>query len=278
VNGEGLTLEIRPLHPEFGAEIRGCDLVGELDGDDRSGLRDALARRQLLVARFDAPITPEQQIRIASCFGPPVDNGVGDYWSLLRNEEAAGSVKLPFHCDFSYTDSPIKVIPLNAIELPPGGTTTSFVSNVASWASLPDDLRRLLAPLTVRHRHSSSIASDWPEFIAEHPVCKPHPRTGAPLLFVTEHHAVRILELDQATSDAVLARVFDHIYADEHVYTHRWRPHDLVIWDNLAAQHARREAADLSAGQRVVRRVVINDVTFPELIERARARQAQRQL
>ena len=173
-------------------------------------------------------------------------------------------------------DAPIRLISLYAMELPKGGTTASFVSNVANWASLPGDLRERLAPLHVRHRHESRLAGDWPVFIADHPLCKPHARTAAPMLFVTEYHASRILELDEAESAAMLARLFAHSYAEHRVYTHHWQPHDLLIWDNLAAQHARCERADPAAGQRAVRRVVISDVTFPELIERARRQQAER--
>ena len=93
---------------------------------------------------------------------------------------------------------------------------------------------------------------------------------------MTEHHAHRILELDEAASTALLARLLAHHYAEERVYTHRWQPHDLLIWDNLAAQHARREPADPAAGARAVRRVVIGDVSFPELLARARQQQMER--
>jgi taurine dioxygenase len=271
------SMQILPLHREFGAEIRGCNCAADLTAGAVATLRDALDRFQVLVLRGDAPLAPERQVAIAGLFGTPVDNGDGRLWSVLQNEEPAGAIKLPFHADFSYTDAPIKVITLHALELPPRGTSTSFVSNVASWASLPDDLRGVLAPLTVRHRHKSSVGMDWPEFIAVHPLCKPHPRTGKPMLFATEHHADRIMELDPGASTVLLARIFNHIYSDEHVYMHHWQPHDLVIWDNLASQHARRETADLADGRRVVRRVVINDVAFPELIARARQQAAVRQ-
>jgi taurine dioxygenase len=186
------------------------------------------------------------------------------------------TVKLPFHADFSYTDSPIKTISLHATEVPPGGTSTSFVSGIRSWATLPSDLQELLAPMTLCHRHVSSIATNWPEFMADHPVRMLHPRTSRPILFVTEHHAFRIHELDAEKSREILDRLFDHMYDPSHSYTHRWQLYDFVIWDNLAVQHARREAADLSQGNRKLQRVANNDITFPELIERARHQHEQR--
>jgi taurine dioxygenase len=95
---------------------------------------------------------------------------------------------------------------------------------------------------------------------------------------VTEHHADRILELAADRSRELLDRMFDHLYGEEHVYTHRWQLHDLIFWDNLAVQHARPEAARVSDGKRAMQRVVLNDVAFPELVERARRQQEQRRL
>ena len=49
----------------------------------------------------------------------PVSNGgAGDFVSVLHNRDPAGSMQLPFHCDLTYTDVPIKAICLQAIELP----------------------------------------------------------------------------------------------------------------------------------------------------------------
>lgn len=270
-------MEVRKLHPEFGAEIRNIDFARDFSPQMADDMRAALDQYQLLLLRSASPLPPERQVEIASWLGKPVDNGGGKLWSLLQNDEAAGAVKLPFHSDLTYTDHPIEFITLYAQELPPGGTTTSFVSNVASWASLPAALQDQLHTLTARHYHDSALVPQWPEFIAYHPVCKPHPHTGAPMLFVTEHHADQILGMDPEESRALLAGLFAHIYAEEHVYTHHWQANDLLVWDNIATQHARREAADPSQGRRVVRRVVISDVAMPELVDRARAQLAERQ-
>ena len=269
-------MHTRPVHADFGVEVLDVELHRTVAAAQIGQLRRALDEHQLLLFRSDRPIPPERQVEIGSWFGPPMDTGNGARWSVLRNEEASGSIKLPFHADFSYSDSPIKVISLHAIEVPPGGTSTSFASGICGWAGLASDLKDLLAPMTLRHRHVSSIGRDWPEFNAEHPVCKAHPRTGRPILFVTEHHADRILELDADSSREILQRIFMHLYAPARVYTHRWQLHDLLIWDNLALQHARLEAADPAQGGRAVQRVVVNDVSVAELVERARQQQARR--
>jgi taurine dioxygenase len=109
-----------------------------------------------------------------------------------------------------------------------------------------------------------------PELVADHPVRLIHPRTGQPLLFVTQLHAHRIHQLDADQSDRLLARLFGHMYAPERVYEHRWRPHDFLLWDNLAIQHARPKTAELSDGVRSLQRVTISDSPLSEIIDRAR--------
>ena len=64
------------------------------------------------------------------------------------------------------------------------------------------------------------MAYGWPDFEAEHPVRLLHPRTGEPVLFVTEHHAERILELDEGRSREVLDRLFETLYAPDARYEH----------------------------------------------------------
>jgi alpha-ketoglutarate-dependent taurine dioxygenase len=33
--------------------------------------------------------------------------------------------------------------------------------------------------------------------------------------------------------------VFEHLYDEDHVFVHRWRKGDLIMWDNHVLQHAR---------------------------------------
>ena len=262
-------MKIRPLHSAFGGEVLDFDVGGETSPSGVDDLRDALDEYGLLLVRADQRIAPDRHVEIGGWFGPLMANN-GVKWSVLDNEEAAGAIRLPFHSDFSYTTTPIKVISLQALAVPAGGSATAYVSNAHAWRTLDADLQARLAKLTLRHRHSSQITDQWPEFIADHPVRLAHPRTGEPLLYVTEHHAHRIQELEPAESERMLAALCAHIYAPENVYTHTWRPYDLVIWDNLAVQHARPAVAEPAAGARILQRVAVNEASLPEIFERAR--------
>ena len=271
-------MELRPLHPLFGAQVIGFDIESGRAPADIAALQAAYDRHSLLRFRGGKRISHERHIEIASWFGPPapVDNsGKGEYVSVLHNRDPAGSMQLPFHCDLTYTDTPIKAICLQAIELPGSPTSTTYVSNVAAWNALSGEQQQALAGLTLRHVHISDVKEyDWPPFIADHPVKFPNPRTGEPMLLVTEHHATRILELDEAESNALLGELFAHIYAPERRYEHVWQLNDVVMWNNLAIQHARREHSDFAGGPRALQRVALCEITLQESIERARAQQA----
>jgi taurine dioxygenase len=61
--------------------------------------------------------------------------------------------------------------------------------------------------------------------------------------------------LDEAEGRSLLALLFDHLEQPHFIYSHQWRPGDLILWDNRCTQHAR---TDFSAQERrLMRRVVV---------------------
>jgi alpha-ketoglutarate-dependent taurine dioxygenase len=275
-------MEFRPLHGDFGAEVVGFDVQAGGTPDEVAALRDAYHRHSLLLFRGGGRISPERHVEIAGWFGPPApiandgpeENG-GNLVTVLQNKESSGRIALPFHSDLTYTDVPIKAICLHAIAVPEGGSSTTFVSSAAAWDRLPRALQDELANKTLRHIYASRmIEVDWPVFVAEHPVRLIHPVTGRPILLVTENHADRILEFDGARSREIVDELFAYLYAEEARYRHWWQLDDLVMWDNLAIQHARTEEAHPRAGRRALQRVALAEVGFHELLERAREQAA----
>ncbi len=271
-------MEFRPLHPDFGVEVLGFDTQNGGSADEIAALRAAYDQYQILLFRGGGRIAPQRHVEIASWFGPPgpvSNSGPDNFVSVLKNDEAAGSMQLPFHSDLTYTDVPIKGICLHAVEVPPAGTSTTFVSNVNGWNKLSEARKEELAGLTLRHLYVSNMPEyGWPDFVADHPLRFTHPRTGKPLLLCTEHHADRILEVDEVRSKTLIAELLADQYAQDRRFVHWWQLDDLLMLDNLAVQHARTEHSDPSGGARALQRVALAEVGLPELIERARARQA----
>lgn len=266
-------MKIRRLHEGFGAEVLDLDVSGDVGADDVEGLRSAFDEHQLLLLRCGGRLPPQRQVEIMSWFGPPGpvdDAGNGEGWSEIRNDSYPGTMRLPFHSDLTYTTSPVKAISLHPVEMPPGGSATAYVSGVHGWATLTRDRQEQIGATTARHVHLSVLSDERLELFADHPVRLTHPRTGRPVLFVTEYHAGAILGLDREAGHRLLQELFAHLYAPERTYLHRWRSGDLMIWDNLAVQHSRPDVADAASGPRLLQRVALNEVTYAELVRRAR--------
>jgi len=77
------------------------------------------------------------------------------------------------------------------------------------------------------------------------------------VLYVNEMQTERINDLEHDESDELIAALFAHLYSGEFTYEHQWQLGDLVVWDNVAVQHARR---DPSEGPRTLQRVTLADV------------------
>jgi taurine dioxygenase len=82
---------------------------------------------------------------------------------------------------------------------------------------------------------------------------------------------ISILGLAQPESDALLDTLFQALYEPTNVYEHEWHDGDLVIWDNLAVQHARQKVDE--SAPRTLRRVVFGEKApweeWPQMAPRA---------
>ena len=72
---------------------------------------------------------------------------------------------------------------------------------------------------------------------ATHPVFMTHPITGRTILYCNPGYVIRINELDEAESDAVLAELFAHQLQDKYLYAHRWTEGDVLMWDHIGTLH-----------------------------------------
>jgi taurine dioxygenase len=70
-----------------------------------------------------------------------------------------------------------------------------------------------------------------------HPVVRVHPETGKRALFVNEGFTTHIVGIPEAESREILEQLFAAEKAPEIIYRHKWRPGDMVMWDNRALIH-----------------------------------------
>ena len=100
-------------------------------------------------------------------------------------------------------------------------------------------------------------------FRADHPpvpqmLVRMIPQNKRKSLFVASH-AGRIWGMPNDEGRALIDELLAHVTKRQFVYTHRWRPNELVMWDNRCTMHRGTDFDDLR-WVRVMRRVTISDV------------------
>jgi taurine dioxygenase len=70
-----------------------------------------------------------------------------------------------------------------------------------------------------------------------HPVFLTHPITGRKVLYANPGYTIRINELPEAESDAVLAELFAHQLQPKYQYAHVWTEGDVLVWDHIGTLH-----------------------------------------
>lgn len=267
-------LTISDLTPSFGAVVEGLDPGPSLATADERRLQQAFDERGLLVFRDLVALTPGYQNYLASTVigledaageGEPDDDAA----YFVSNRRAGGGApfgRLLFHSDMMWAEEPFQVLTLFALEVAEPAVPTTFTSATAKWASLPDDVRHRVATLHAVHVTGQQRRGDEddgdllrPERERVQSATKPighrHARTGQTILCVSEMMTERVAELPDAASEELLGDLFRHLYDPATTYTHEWRNGDLVMWDNLAIQHARGNVS-VDGPARTLRKVI----------------------
>jgi taurine dioxygenase len=79
------------------------------------------------------------------------------------------------------------------------------------------------------------------------------PVSGEETLVVDSLFFDKFVGWDRDESEALRAELHTHLYDPANLHRHDWQVGDLVIWNNVALQHARPELP--STGERTHRRV-----------------------
>jgi taurine dioxygenase len=269
-----MALEIKPLSSVLGAEILGADLGQDLDAATFTKIHEAWLRHQVICLR-NQKISKEDQLRFAARFGAleevrtkKDDAAQKQYVLYVSNREVDGSKgALPdgemfFHSDQCYYEVPCKATLLNAMELPSKGGETLFASMYRAYERLPDDIKRKIAGLRAVNlydyaadptKRNPNFNDKAPHF--SHPIVTRHAETGRPVLYVNRQMTHHIEGMAPNESEALLQILFDAAEHPENVYEHVWRSHDLLMWDNRAVLHARKDFDPREA--RILRRITV---------------------
>ena len=282
-------LEVRPFAGEpLGAEVIGLDLSQPPNDAEFALIHRAHLDHHVLVFR-EQRITPQQQIDFSRRFGPlqihvlhqfglPEHPEVLIVSNIKENGQpiGLGDAGHFWHSDLSYKERPSLGSMLHAQELPATGGDTLFANMHLAWDTLPEPLKRRVQGLQAEHSYLAKYAelqrrSPWrPNLSAEqiaqvkpvaHPVVRVHPETGRKALFVSEHFTTRILGVSDEESRELMDALFAHSVRPEHVYRHRWRPHDMVFWDNRSLMHLAAGCPD-DQRRKLYRTTIEGDVPY----------------
>lgn len=249
------------LSEHIGVEVSGVDASKAFDDETLKAVYQAWADNSVLVLR-DQHLTPQQFVAFGRQFGTPIvqtlsDMNIEDCPELAyissEDRDVHGTGKriirgTSWHTDHSYADIPPKATMLLGIDIPSRGGDTQFTSSAAAYDALPDDMRARLDNKLSIHAYESSrsprkmpIRADGDEERypggATHPLIRTNPDTGRKSIYVNTVRSECILDLPRDESDALLDELYAHIGQEKFQYRHKWRPGDIVVWDNRSALH-----------------------------------------
>ncbi len=274
-------ISITRLTEVGGAEIRGIDLAEPLSTEARQTILAGFLAHHILVFPGQS-LTPDQQFAFTRNFGelenhvirlhdgrppPPVH--------VVSNLDANGNPTTKphstgnyyWHTDKSYHDVPSLMTLLHAVVLPPdGGGDTQFANTARAYAALPAETKRALAGLKVVHSWEASRRNTGQRPATEeekrerppvtHPLVRTHPDTDAKILYIGSHTS-HVVGMPEADGRRLLDELLAHATQPQFIYTHRWRPGDLVMWDNRCLLHRAVANYAMDQHKRILHRTVV---------------------
>ena len=275
-------MQIVPFDAPLGAELRGLDASLPVGAADADAMRRALDEHLVLLAR-DQRLDDPALIAFSRVFGeldPPGPNPYGAPFlpafpeinvisNVVENGRPIGNLgagEAVWHADMTYVEKPPGAALLHALEAPEGEGDTYFANQFAAWEALPAGLKRRIEGLRCVHDSAHNSAgmlrrgyfetADVRETPgARQPLVRTDPVTGGKALFLGRRPHAWVVGLEVEESDALLDRLWAHASAPRFVWRHRWRPGDLLVWNNLGVLH-RRDAFDAGA-RRIMHRTQI---------------------
>lgn len=286
-----MAISIFPVTPDFAAEVGDVDLTQALSPDDSDAIKSAFWKYAVLV--FPAQqLTPEQHVEFAQLFGPlepnihsyqddvkqdRIDARISDVSNLDHGSEIlkadsrkrlSGLANRLWHTDSIFRHVPARASLLYARSVAPIGGHTEFADMRAAWDALPQETRRRIDGLLVEHSIFHSRAklgfTDYSDREraalppAQQVLVRTIPETGRRSLYIASH-ARRVIGMPDEEGRILLDSLMAHATQRQFVYTHRWRLHDLVMWDNRCTMHRGTEFEE-QRWKRDMQRATVSDI------------------
>jgi alpha-ketoglutarate-dependent 2,4-dichlorophenoxyacetate dioxygenase len=274
-----MTLSIRQLHDVFVGEVSGVDITKPLTKAEATAIEEGMNRYGVLVFR-DQKLTDDQQQVFSKNFGSLEDarggnitkpqdkrlpEGMNDVSNLGKDgkplprdsrQRLFNIGNMLWHSDSSFRAIPAKYSLLSARVVNPVGGNTEFADMRAAYEGLDDVTKSEIKDFVCEHSLMYSRGSlgflDYTE--EEKAMFKPvrqrlvrtHDFHDRKSLYLSSH-AGAILGVPMPEARIILKDLNDHATQSKYVYVHKWRLHDLIIWDNRQTMHRVRRYDDNQA-------------------------------
>lgn len=281
-----MSLETRPLHPEFGVEILDCRIDANLSDEKFEEIRSAWEENSLVLVRNQA-LSPADQEKFTLRFREleyhvlkehtfAEHPGVMVLTNAVEGGKPMGAHKVGWHwhTDLTYFPKPCDMTMLLGVEIPPEGGDTFFCSLTAAYDALSREQKERVDAMRAVHSYNYMRAIKYPGAApltqeqldrvrdVEHPLIREHPVTGRRALYVSEYIIKNFVGMDVPESQAYLAELVAHATEDRFVYRHRWQAGDLIFWDNRATMHKATPYDDVRYTRRMHRSMTAGDAPF----------------
>lgn len=256
-------ITVEPLSPHIGAMISGVDLNGVTSDAVYEEIRQALWKHHVIFFRRQA-LTPEAYLRLGSQFGEMEEHEffphVDGYPQIqtISNEGNSRPGTDRWHTDVTFRPQPSMVTILRAMEVPPQGGDTCWMSTAAAFDHLDAPIKRLLLSLEAVHdlpyrfrkntvyqkleREGHSGEEMEIKMISEnppqtHPAIINHPVTGRLGLFVNSIWTKCLRDIHEDIGDPLLNTLYEWVKKPDFCVRFKWEKDSVAIWDNFGTQH-----------------------------------------
>lgn len=261
-----MIVDVEKIAP-FGNAVELTALPSE-GSADAARLLELYQEDGLLVVR-GLKLDHDRQVDFCRLFGPVLPTPYENF--IVSNVEADGHLgtrELLWHNDVPYLPSPYLAGCLHGLRVDPEAVGTRFASGYRAYEKLPEALKQRIAGLKALHvrervydRRNRLTDLEEGDMCTVHAVVREAAATGRKYLFVNQAWTAQIIGLSEVDENALMLELHDHFYAQDNVYKHAWAEGDIVLWDNLAVQHARGKAG---TGVRTLQRVTITRLGYAD--------------
>ncbi|HVZ02078.1 MAG TPA: TauD/TfdA family dioxygenase [Dongiaceae bacterium] len=286
-----LTVEV--AHPSTAARVHGFSVGRTLSESEISTIEQLSGRYPVLIFPRQK-ISDEQLLEFGANFGPlqvsvsyttrpgehrlaPMINDISNVGKDNKTFSPGDKRRMNtftsrrWHSDAAYLPLPARYSFLLAYIVPEKGGETQFADLREAYDQLPDELRAVVDDLSLQHDIMSLRAiagfTDFPEeerkalAPCQHPLVRRHPISGRKSLYLSSH-ATHVIGWPEPEGRDLVRELIEFSTQPQFVYTHRWTPGDLVMWDNRVLMHRGRRHVPETAVREMHRATVLDDLTW----------------